>query len=54
LYLNKPEVVHGIPSVNRVLQEGDIVSLDFGVIYKGMITDGAISLLVGKPLSQNI
>jgi len=46
------EVVHGIPSVNRVLQEGDIVSLDFGVIYKGMITDGAISLLVGKPKSQ--
>ena len=46
------EVVHGIPSVNRVLKEGDIVSLDFGVIYKGMITDGAISLLVGKPLSQ--
>jgi methionyl aminopeptidase len=46
------EVVHGIPSVNRVLQSGDIVSLDFGVIYRGMITDGAISLLVGKPLSQ--
>jgi len=46
------EVVHGIPSVNRVLQNGDIVSLDFGVIYKGMITDGAISLLVGKPLLQ--
>ena len=46
------EVVHGIPSVNRVLQDGDIVSLDFGVIYKGMITDGAISLIVGKPISQ--
>jgi methionyl aminopeptidase len=46
------EVVHGIPSMNRVLQDGDIVSLDFGVIYKGMITDGAISLIVGKPKSQ--
>lgn len=46
------EVVHGIPSVNRVINEGDIVSLDFGVTYKGMITDSAISLLVGKPLSQ--
>jgi methionyl aminopeptidase len=46
------EVVHGIPSTNRVLQDGDIVSLDFGVIYKGMITDGAISLIVGKPKSQ--
>ncbi len=43
------EVVHGIPSVNRVLKDGDIVSLDFGVIYKGMITDGAISIIVGKP-----
>jgi len=46
------EVVHGIPSVNRVLQNGDIVSLDFGVIYKGMITDGAISIIVGRPISQ--
>jgi methionyl aminopeptidase len=46
------EVVHGIPSVNRVLQDGDIVSLDFGVVYRGMITDAAISLLVGKALSQ--
>jgi methionyl aminopeptidase len=46
------EVVHGIPSMNRILQAGDIVSLDFGVIYKGMITDGAISFIVGKPKSQ--
>jgi methionyl aminopeptidase len=46
------EVVHGIPSVNRILQNGDILSLDFGVLYKGMITDAAISLIVGKPLSQ--
>ena len=46
------EVVHGIPSVNKVLQPGDIVSLDFGVIYKGMITDGAISMIVGKPKSR--
>jgi methionyl aminopeptidase len=29
------EVVHGIPSASRTLQEGDIVSLDFGVEYKG-------------------
>ena len=31
------EVVHGIPSKNRVLQDGDIVSLDAGVIYKGCL-----------------
>lgn len=43
------EVVHGIPSTKRIIQDGDIVSLDFGVTYKGMITDSAISLIVGKP-----
>lgn len=35
------EVVHGIPSKRRVLQEGDIVSLDIGVIYKGYHSDAA-------------
>lgn len=45
------EVVHGIPSAKRIIAEGDIVSLDFGVQYKGMITDGAISVIVGKPRS---
>lgn len=45
------EVVHGIPSENRIIQNGDIVSLDFGVSYRGMITDSAISLIAGKPLS---
>src|SRR5580658_539466 len=33
------EVVHGIPSSHRIIQEGDIVSLDFGVTYNGMIAD---------------
>jgi methionyl aminopeptidase len=45
------EVVHGIPS-QRVVKEGDIVSLDFGVKYRGMITDSAISLIAGKPREQ--
>jgi methionyl aminopeptidase len=43
------EVVHGIPRADRVIQEGDIVSLDFGVDFRGMITDSAISFIVGKP-----
>ena len=43
------EVVHGIPSAQRVVQDGDIVSLDFGVINKGMITDAAISTIAGRP-----
>lgn len=43
------EVVHGIPSAKKTIQDGDIVSLDFGVTYKGMITDAAISIIVGNP-----
>ncbi|MEO7364256.1 MAG: type I methionyl aminopeptidase [Candidatus Saccharimonadales bacterium] len=43
------EVVHGIPSNDRFIQEGDLLGMDFGVTYKGMITDSAISLIVGKP-----
>ena len=35
------EVVHGIPSRHRILREGDIVSLDAGVIYKGYHSDAA-------------
>ncbi|MGB3023380.1 MAG: type I methionyl aminopeptidase [Candidatus Saccharimonadales bacterium] len=40
------KVVHGIPS-DYVLRDGDIVSLDFGVTYRGMITDSARTFLVG-------
>lgn len=40
------EVVHGIPG-KRVLKEGDIVSLDFGVIYKGFQGDAAVTVGVG-------
>lgn len=46
------EVVHGIPSKNRILQDGDLLSLDFGVKYDGMITDGAISIVVGTTTRQ--
>ncbi len=42
------EVVHGIPSKERILQEGDIVSLDAGVIYKGYHSDAARTYGVGK------
>lgn len=43
------EVVHGIPNPRRIVAEGDIVGLDFGVTYNGMITDSAISVIAGKP-----
>src|SRR5208283_36504 len=41
------EIVHGIPG-NRVLTEGDIVSLDFGVVFRGFQGDAAITVGVGK------
>lgn len=43
------EIVHGIPSKSRIINDGDIVGLDFGVTYKGMITDAAISVIAGRP-----
>ena len=42
------EVVHGIPSRNRIIQEGDIVSLDAGRIYKGYHSDAARTHAVGE------
>ncbi|MDO8436140.1 MAG: type I methionyl aminopeptidase [bacterium] len=42
------EVVHSVPS-DRILQEGDIVSLDLGIFYKGFHTDMAVTLPVGRP-----
>ncbi len=42
------QVVHGIPSKHKILQEGDIISLDAGVIYKGYHSDSARTYPVGK------
>ena len=42
------EVVHGIPNKNRILKDGDIVSLDAGVIYKGYHSDAARTVAVGE------
>ena len=42
------EVVHGIPSADRILEEGDIVSLDAGVIWKGYHSDAARTVGVGE------
>jgi methionyl aminopeptidase len=41
------EIVHGIPSKKRVLKEGDIISIDVGVGYKGYFTDSATTVPVG-------
>jgi methionyl aminopeptidase len=42
------EVVHGIPSRKKKLKKGDIISIDFGVQFKGYYGDSAITLPVGK------
>lgn len=41
------EVVHGIPSKKRILMDGDIISLDAGLIYKGYHSDAARTHIVG-------
>ncbi|MBI5668747.1 MAG: type I methionyl aminopeptidase [Chloroflexi bacterium] len=41
------ELVHGIPSPNRILKEGDIISLDTGCHYQGFVGDAAVTLAVG-------
>jgi methionyl aminopeptidase len=42
------EVVHAIPKKNKILKEGDIISLDLGLKYKGLFTDHAVTVPVGK------
>jgi methionyl aminopeptidase len=44
------EVVHGIPSPKRILKEGDIISVDCGVIIDGFYSDCAVTYAVGEPL----
>lgn len=42
------EVVHGMPLENKILREGDVLSIDFGVLYDGYYGDAAITVPVGK------
>src|ERR1700741_4565177 len=48
------EIVHGIPSEKRVLKEGDIVSIDCGVVLDGYYGDSAITVPVGKSLAPEL
>jgi methionyl aminopeptidase len=45
------ELVHGIPG-NRVIKEGDLVSIDLGATYKGYVGDSAITFTVGEPTEE--
>ncbi|MFH0814764.1 MAG: type I methionyl aminopeptidase [Candidatus Falkowbacteria bacterium] len=47
------EVVHGIPLATKVLKDGDIVGLDLGMEYKGLYTDTAMTVGVGKMTTKN-
>jgi len=43
------EVVHGMPNAKRVLKDGDILSIDCGVIMDGFYSDAAVTYAIGKP-----
>lgn len=43
------EVVHGLPSKEKIIQKNDLVKIDFGVLYKGFNSDAATTVFVGKP-----
>ena len=42
------EIVHGIPRGETVLREGQIIGLDLGIVYKGLYTDAAVTVGIGK------
>jgi methionyl aminopeptidase len=46
------EIVHGIPTPKRTLEEGDLLSLDFGAIWEGFHGDSAVTVFVGEPPSS--
>jgi len=46
------EVVHGVPSPKRIINDGDLVSLDVGMIYKGFHTDMASTVAVGNVVPE--
>ncbi len=50
------EIVHGIPSKKKVLKDGDIVGIDFGVLLNGYYADSAITVAVGKirPVAEKL
>ncbi|MEK9151029.1 MAG: type I methionyl aminopeptidase [Patescibacteria group bacterium] len=50
------EVVHGIPRADRILREGDLLKLDIGMRYKGMVSDMARTVMIGavSPEAQKL
>src|SRR3989344_722187 len=48
------EVVHGIPNANKILKEGDIISIDLGLQHKGLFTDMALTVPVGAVSNSSL
>jgi methionyl aminopeptidase len=48
------EIIHGIPSEKRILKEGDILSIDCGVVLDGYYSDSALTVPVGKTLAPEL
>lgn len=46
------EVVHGMPNAQRILQDGDVLSIDCGVIIDGFYSDAAVTYAIGKVSAQ--
>jgi methionyl aminopeptidase len=46
------EVVHGMPNAKRILKDGDILSIDCGVIIDGFYSDAAVTYPIGKPAAE--
>lgn len=42
------EIIHGIPRLDKIVEDGNLISIDFGVNYQGMITDAARTFVVGN------
>ncbi len=47
-------VVHGIPDSKRAIQDGDLVTIDFGIIYEGFYTDHAVTVGVGNVSNEDM
>jgi methionyl aminopeptidase len=48
------EVVHGIPNKEQYVRNGDIISIDFGVTYDSMVTDGARTFILGGEAKEPV
>lgn len=42
-------VVHGIPSKTEAMKNGDVVKVDFGLVYQGLFTDHCFTVVIGQP-----